>query len=76
MKPEAVKVKPWELKAGDRILGTQLIVIDGPHYYETDLGGDRERQRYAYNLEGGKTIAYAGDSPGPTVLRVKQSDRP
>jgi hypothetical protein len=64
---KSIRIRPWETKIGDRILGTSLVVTGPYTYSELDMGGDVERQRYTiplfHNDKGHATsIAYAGDS--------------
>lgn len=66
-----VKVKPWELKPGDRILGTELVVAGPFRYMQTDIGSDMERQHYVYPLTNGAEIPYNGSGPGPQVIRAE-----
>lgn len=62
-------VMPWELKAGDRILGTSMVVASGPSYSEGSIGSNAERAQYTYDLTDGRSITYVADAPCVSVIR-------
>lgn len=64
-----VKVKAYELLAGDRIMGTDLVIKSGPTYSQGDIGSTLQRQNYTYVLTNGNTITYNGDGFGSQVVR-------
>ncbi len=64
-----MRVKAHEIKPGDRILGTDLVIESGPTYSQGSIGSDLQRQNYTYRCTNGKEITYNADGFGPTVLR-------
>jgi len=64
----SARIRPWDIKPGDRILGTSLVATGKINYSETDLGSDRERQRFHVVLTDGRSVPYCGDS-WLTVIR-------
>ena len=59
---ESVQIRPWEIKAGDRILGTSLVATGEINYSETSIGSDKERQRFHVVLTDGRSVPYCGES--------------
>lgn len=59
---QSQRIRPWEVQAGDRVLGTSLVATGEVGYSQTDIGSDMERQRYHVKLTDGRSIPYMGDS--------------
>lgn len=59
---KSIQIRPWEIQAGDRVLGTSLVATGEIHYSQTDIGSDRERQRFHVVLTDGREIPYCGES--------------
>jgi hypothetical protein len=63
----STKVRPWDTKKGDRILGTSLVITGKHSYSEGDIGSNAERQLYTLPLfhtekEIETSITYNADS--------------
>jgi hypothetical protein len=63
------KLRPWEVRAGDRILGTQLIAA-GPARYQGYIYADAtDQQVYVLPIEGRDQGIPYGDQSWVTILR-------